>query len=171
MMQDVSQPADKRTIVSTRTMEIVVAILFLVVGAIVMMDSMRIGAGWIDPDGPQAGYFPFRMGAIMSIASIVVLVQAVLARGAGRSFVDRHALKQVLLVLLPAAVYVVAVNFVGMYVSSAIYIAAFMMYMGGYKWHLSAAIGLAVVLVLFFMFEIWFLVPLPKGPIEDMLGF
>ena len=32
-------------------------------------------------------------------------------------------------------------------------------------------IGLAVALVLFFMFDIWFLVPLPKGPIEDMLGF
>jgi putative tricarboxylic transport membrane protein len=170
-MQDASRAADKRTIVSTRTMEIAVAVLFLVVGGIVIMDSTRIGAGWIDPDGPQAGYFPMRMGVIMSLASLVVLVQAVMARGAGRPFVDRHALKQVLLVLLPAIVYVVAVNYIGMYVSSAIYIAAFMMYMGGYKWHLSAAIGLAVALVLFFMFDIWFLVPLPKGPIEDMLGF
>lgn len=169
-MQDASQ-ADKRTVVSTRTMEIVVAVIFLVVGGIVMMDSLRIGAGWVDPDGPQAGYFPMRMGAIMSLASVVVLVQAVLARGSGSAFVNRHALKQVLLVLLPAAVYVGAVTVVGMYVSSAIYIAAFMMYMGGYKWHMSAAIGLTVVLVLFFMFEIWFLVPLPKGPIEDMLGF
>jgi hypothetical protein len=143
----------------------------MVVGGIVMMDSMRIGAGWVDPDGPQAGYFPMRMGAIMSLASFVVLVQAVLARGRGKPFVDRHALKQVFLVLLPAAVYVAAVNVVGMYVSSAIYIAAFMMYMGGYKWHISAAVGLGVAIVLFMMFEVWFLVPLPKGPLEDMLGY
>ena len=88
-MQDASQAGDKRTVVSTRTMEIVVAVLFLVVGAIVMMDSLRIGAGWIDPDGPQAGYFPMRMGVIMSLASVVVLVQAVMARGPGRPFVDR----------------------------------------------------------------------------------
>jgi putative tricarboxylic transport membrane protein len=170
-MQDNQQAADQRSVVSTRTMEIVVAVLFLVVGAVVMMDSLRIGAGWIDPDGPQAGYFPMRMGAIMSIASLVVLVQAIMARGPGKPFVDRHALKQVLLVLLPAAVFVVAVNFIGMYVSAAIYIAVFMMYMGGYKWHMSVAVGLAVAIVLFFMFEVWFLVPLPKGPIEDLLGF
>jgi putative tricarboxylic transport membrane protein len=25
--------------------------------------------------------------------------------------------------------------------------------------------------VLFMMFEVWFLVPLPKGPLEDMLGY
>lgn len=170
-MQDTHQTGDHQGVVSTRTMEIVVAVLFLVVGGIVMMDSMRIGAGWVDPDGPQAGYFPMRMGAIMSLASLVVLVQAALAKGRGKPFVDRHALKQVLLVLIPAAVYVGAVNMVGMYVSSAVFIAAFMMFMGGYKWHISAAIGLGVVIVLFMMFEVWFLVPLPKGPIEDLLGF
>jgi putative tricarboxylic transport membrane protein len=170
-MQDASQAGEKRSLLSTRTMEMVVAVLFLVAGGIVMMDSMRIGAGWVDPDGPQAGYFPFRMGAIMSIASVVVLIQAIIARGPGRTFVDVHALKQVLLVLIPAAVFVVAVNYIGMYVSAAIYIAVFMMYMGGYKWHLSIGIGLAVALVLFFMFDIWFLVPLPKGPLEDMLGY
>ena len=170
-MHDASQAGEKRTVVSMRTMEIVVAILFLAIGAIVMVDNMRVGAGWIDPDGPQAGYFPFRMGAIMSIASLVVLVQAAMARGPRRAFVDVHALKQVMLVLIPAAVFVAAVNVIGMYVSAAVYIAAFMMYMGGYKWHLSAAIGLGVALVLFFMFDIWFLVPLPKGPLEDMLGF
>lgn len=170
-MQNNQQAMDQRSVVSTRTMEIVVAVLFLMVGAVVMIDSSRIGASWIDPDGPQAGYFPFRMGAIMSLASLTVLVQAILAGGRGKPFVDRHALGQVLLVLLPAVVYVVAINYVGIYVSSAIYIAAFMIYMGGYKWYVSAATGLAVVVVLFFMFEIWFLVPLPKGPIEDLLGF
>ena len=30
---------------------------------------------------------------------------------------------------------------------------------------------IAVPLFLFFMFEIWFLVPLPKGPIETALGY
>lgn len=170
-MQDSHPPADQRSVVSNRTMEIVVAALFMAAGGVVMMDSMRIGAGWVDPDGPQAGYFPFGMGAIMAVASLVVLVQNVLARGASKSFVDRHSLKQVLLVLLPAAVYVAAVNVVGMYVASAVFIAAFMMFMGGYKWHISAAIGLAVVIVLFLMFEVWFLVPLPKGPLEEMLGY
>ena len=31
--------------------------------------------------------------------------------------------------------------------------------------------GVLVPLVLFVVFEIWFLVPLPKGPVEALLGF
>ena len=42
---------------SQRSVEIVVAILFLCVGGIAMYDSWQIGAGW--GDGPQSGYFPF----------------------------------------------------------------------------------------------------------------
>jgi hypothetical protein len=158
-------------LVSHRTMEIVVAVLFLVVAAIVITDSRRIGAGWIDPDGPQAVYFPFRIGVIMALASLVVLVQSVIARDGHRAFVDRHAVGQVLIVLIPAAVYVLVLQYIGIYVASAIYIAAFMMYMGRYNLITSAAVGIGVSIALFFMFEIWFLVPLPKGPLEDMLGF
>jgi hypothetical protein len=170
-MQNNDDNAGSRELVSTKTMEIVVALLFMAAGTVVIVDSLRIGAGWIDPDGPQAGYFPLRMGAIMAISSLVVLVHAVLARGSRRAFVDLHAFKQVLLVLIPAATFVAAVNYIGMYVSSAVYIAAFMIYMGRYNWLTSAAIAVAVVLVLFFMFEVWFLVPLPKGPVEDFFGY
>jgi putative tricarboxylic transport membrane protein len=159
------------SVVSHRTMEIVVALLFLGVAAIVIMDSLRIGAGWVDPDGPQAGYFPLRIGVIMALASTVTLVQNVLSRAVSRSFVDRHALFQVLIVLVPAAVYVLVLEHIGIYVASAIYIAAFMMYMGRYNVLTSAAVGIGVSVALFFMFEIWFLVPLPKGPLEELLGY
>ncbi len=55
--------------VTTRTMDIVVALLFMGVAALVMADSWRIGAKWAS-DGPQAGYFPFYVGLIMFLASI-----------------------------------------------------------------------------------------------------
>jgi hypothetical protein len=158
-------------LVSIRTMEIVVAVLFLVIAAIVIMDSRRIGAGWVDPDGPQAGYFPMRIGVIMGLASLVTLAQNIFARDGRRPFVDRHALGQVLIVLIPAAIYVAILEHIGIYVASAIYIAAFMMYMGRYRAITAAAVGIGVSIALFFMFEIWFLVPLPKGPLEEMLGF
>jgi hypothetical protein len=159
------------SVVSNRTMEIVVALLFLGVAAIVIMDSLRIGAGWVDPDGPQAGYFPMRIGIIMAIASLVTLVQNLMARGGHRSFVDRHALGQVLIVLIPAAIYVLVLEHTGIYVASAIYIAAFMMYMGRYSLISSVLVGVGVSVALFFMFEVWFLVPLPKGPLEEWLGY
>jgi hypothetical protein len=36
---------------------------------------------------------------------------------------------------------------------------------------MAIAIGVLVPVLCFFMFEIWFLVPLPKGPLENMLGY
>ncbi len=35
----------------------------------------------------------------------------------------------------------------------------------------ATGVGVGVSLALFFMFERWFLVPLPKGPLEAMLGY
>lgn len=170
-MQDQGEAADTG-VISTRTAELVVAVLFLLVGAIVMLDSIRIGAGWVEPEGPQAGYFPFRIGAIMSVASFITLIQALMARGRPpRPFVDRKALGQVLLILAPAVVFVAAIDYVGIYTAAAVYIAGFMWRIGKYKPLVSIAIGLGVAVSLFFMFEVWFLVPLPKGPIEDFLGY
>jgi putative tricarboxylic transport membrane protein len=43
--------------------------------------------------------------------------------------------------------------------------------LGNYGWHLIAVIALGVPLITFLVFEKWFLVPLPKGPLEAWLGY
>jgi len=75
------------------------------------------------------------------------------------------------LMLLPLLVYVAAVAYIGIYVASAIYMTLFMWYFGKYPVWRGAVIGVAVSIVFFLMFEIWFLVPLPKGPLETWLGY
>ena len=50
--------------ISTRTMEIVVALALLAVSALVIVDSYRLGSKWGD-DGPQSGYFPFYIGLLL----------------------------------------------------------------------------------------------------------
>ncbi len=152
-------------------MDIVVALAFLVLAAIVMMDSTRLGFRWRE-DGPAAGYFPFYIGVIIAVSSIVNLVRAFRNTAAAqKTFVTKPAFRQVLAVLIPLCVYVVFVGWIGIYVASAIYIALFMWYFGRYSPAKGAAIGVAVSAVLFLMFEVWFLVPLPKGPLEDFLGY
>ena len=61
---------------------------------------------------------------------------------------------------------------IGIYVASVLLIAVFMRWLGRYSWgRWSPAIAIGVPVVIFLMFERWFLVPLPKGPIEELLGF
>lgn len=164
--------AADRGVVSVRTMEIAVALLFIAAAAVVIADSLRIGVGWVELEGPAAGYFPFYVGVMMALGSAVTLAQALVSKeGRGAGFVGRYALKQVFLVLVPLSVYVVVTAFIGIYVSSAVYIGAFMVYFGRYRWLNAIAVSVAIAVTLFLVFEIWFLVPLPKGPLEDLLGY
>jgi hypothetical protein len=167
--------------IRTRTMEIVVALALLAVSALVVFDSYRLGAKWGD-DGPQSGYFPFYIGLLLGIASVATLVRVALTqrrRGGSPAatttglFVEWGQLKLVLSVLVPALVYVLAVQIFGMYVASAIYIMLFMRWLGHYSWMKSAAIGFGVSAAIFVLFEIWFKVPLYKGAFDALawLGY
>ena len=162
------------SVVTVRTMEIIVALVLLVIGAVVAFDSFRLGARWSD-EGPQSGYFPFYIGLIICIASLVTLLQAALAKAgdANKAFVDREQLRQVLAVLLPAALYILGIQVVGIYIASAVYVAVFMVWLGKYSWLKSVVLSLAVSASLFVMFEVWFQVPLPKGAFDPLrfLGY
>ncbi|CAG1003600.1 hypothetical protein BURK1_03053 [Burkholderiales bacterium] len=157
---------------STRWVELIVALLICLGGAIVVFDSVRIGAKWAS-DGPESGYFPFLTGAclLLSGAWIAGAVLVRWKRLASSVFVEWTALKPVLEMLLPTIAFVVAIKLIGIYVASAIFIGAFMVWKGRYRWPLTVSVSLCVPVAMFLLFEVWFLVPLPKGPLENMLGY
>jgi putative tricarboxylic transport membrane protein len=143
---------DGRSLVSNRTMEIVVALLLLAGSGIVLYDSLRLGAGWQEGIGPAAGYFPFWIALILGASSLVILATAIAGHGAGEVFVE----------LRPG---------LGIYVASAIFMLGFMLVVGRESILKSIGVSILVPIALFFMFEKWFLVPLPKGPLELWLGY
>jgi hypothetical protein len=154
------------------TMECVVAVSFLALGAVVMWDSRRIGAGWAS-DGPQGGYFPFHVGLLIVLSSIVNLVLAVRKRRQTKEkdFATWEQLKLVSEVLIPSLVYVIVIPWLGIYVSTALFIIWFMRRVGKYSATRIAPIAVGIPVLVFLTFEIWFRVPLPKGPVERLLGF
>jgi hypothetical protein len=164
-------PGQNEHTVSTRSMELAVAALLMIVAGVVMADSWRIGAGWGD-FGPEAGYFPFYIGLIMFVSSAIIFLAHAFTKKPDRStFVDRSALKLVLQVLVPAAGFVVLIGFLGLYVAAAIFIVFFMCWLGRYSLLKAVPLAVAVSIFLFWLFEIMFLIPLPKGPLEVALGF
>jgi hypothetical protein len=163
----------KRSGISTRSMEIVVALLMFTLGAIVVLGSYRLGARWSD-DGPQSGYFPFYIGLLNCISCVVNLAQALVFKpGTGELFVERGPLMLVLTMLIPAAVYALGIQFLGLYIASAIYISSFMILLGNYSWLRSLCVGFGVNAGFFLMFEVWFKVPLFKGSLDPLrfLGY
>jgi hypothetical protein len=162
MNSDTADPGDAVGIKSW-IVELVVALGLLVLGAVVAYNSWRLGAGWRD-DGPGAGYFPFYIGMLICISSAIVGYGAIKrASHDGKVFVTYAQLRMVMTVLLPSLGFVIAVQLLGIYIGSFLFIAGFMMWVGKYHWAKSAGIAGAVMAVAFLMFEVWFKVPLFKG--------
>ena len=84
---------------------------------------------------------------------------------------NKESFKQVMAVLLPAIVFVLGVQLIGIYVSSVIYIAIFMVWLGKYPIWKAIAVALGVSIALYLMFEFWFQVPLPHGAWFNPLEF
>jgi hypothetical protein len=168
-------PSGDRPGISVRAVEIVVALLLIAFGGTVVYDSFRLGSSW-GSDGPQSGYFPFYIGALICVSAVAIIGQVLIGEWKSRErgfegavarrrrlFVAWPELKQVLSVLLPALVYVLCVQLVGIYVASAAYIAVFMLWLGEYGWIKSVVVGVAVAVCAFFLFEVGSRCPSTRG--------
>ena len=151
--------------------ELLVALFLMGLAVLVITDSMRVGTGWAD-DGPKAGYFPFYIGCLLLASSGWVALTTLLRwRKLTDSFVEKQAFSGVLAVAWPTLIYVGLTAFLGIYVASIVLIAFFMKRHGKYSWARTAAVSVGVMALFFLVFERWFLVPLPKGPLEALMGF
>ena len=155
---------------SHRSVEVGVALFMALLAAIGIYGSLQVGIGW-GSDGPRAGFFPFYVSLLVIISCVINLAQVFRSADDGELFASWGQLRQVLAVVVPTAVYVLIIPYIGIYVSSGLLIMLFMKWLGKYPWTIVLPVAILMPIVTFLMFEIWFLVPLPKGPVEQFLGY
>jgi hypothetical protein len=143
-------------------------VLFLLAG-VVLVDAIRLGFGW-GSDGPQSGFFPFCLAVTAMIACAAIAARAV-RHPHDKPFLTVQQARPVLKVIGPAAGLVLAMQVIGLYVASAVYIALYMRWIGHHRWGTVLALSVGIPVVTFVVFERWFLVPMPKGPLEAWLGY
>ena len=152
-----------------RAADLTTAVVLFLVAGIVLVDALRLGIGW-GTDGPKSGFFPFWL-AVVAMASCVAIAAQAARRAASGTFLTRAQAGPVLKVIGPAAGLVVVMQFVGLYVASALYIGLYMRWIGRHGWVPVVVLAVAIPTVTFVIFERWFLVPMPKGPLETWLGY
>ena len=155
---------------SHRNVEVGVAGFMALLALIGIYGSLKVGIGW-GAEGPRTGFFPFYVSLIVVISCIINIYSAIALPETGRLFAEWSQLRRVLSVLVPTAVYVAIIPYTGIYVASALLVGLFMRWFGHYNWAIVIAVSILVPVANFLMFELWFLVPLPKGPLETLLGY
>src|ERR1700758_1919042 len=152
-----------------RAADCITASILMLLGGVVLYDAVRLGIGW-GTDGPKSGFFPFWLALIMIVTCGIIIIQAFFRRP-GEVFVTREQLGPVLKVLWPATAMVALTHFLGLYVASALYIGFYMRWVGRHSWLAVVTLSIAIPVITFVTFELWFLVPMPKGPLESWLGY
>ncbi len=167
-MSDQSHPAESGP--SQRIVELAVALATFAFGLIVLVGSLQVGIDW-GFEGPKPGFFPFYVSLFIIVGSGYNLLQATHLGGIKDGlFSSWEQLRRVLSVVVPATIYVALVSSAGIYISSMLLIAFFMMWLGSYNIWKTAPIAVGVPVVVYIVFERYFQIPLPKGPIEYWLG-
>ncbi len=162
-----------------RAADLVTAGFLIAVAGIVLYDALRLGVGW-STDGPKSGFFPFWLALVLLLCAGAVFTRA-WRRHADGVFVTRAQLIPVGKVLIPVVVFILLTSGIklgdrtvlpalGLYVAAALYLAVYMRWVGRHRWVTVVVLAIAIPVVTFVIFEKWFIVPMPKGPLEDWLG-
>ena len=152
-----------------RAANLVTSSVLLLLGGVAIFDSVRLGIGW-GTDGPKSGFFPFWLSLLL-VATCGLIVAQAIRRAPMKPFVSRKQLRPVLKVLWPATAMVALTQVVGLYVASALYMGFYMRWVGRHSWLAAVVLSISIPIATFFIFEKWFLVPMPKGPLEAWLGY
>ena len=167
-MSDESHSADSGP--SQRSVEIAVALFTLAFGILILLGSWQVGIDW-GVEGPRPGFFPFYISLFIIGASLYNLAQATSLGGIKPGlFSSWEQLRRVMSVVVPSTIYVALVPFLGMYVSSILLIGAFMMWLGSYSLWKTLPVAVGIPVIAYIVFEWYFQIPLPKGPVEYWLG-
>lgn len=157
-------------LLSRLVLELLGAVVVFGFGATVVMGALEHPVGWSD-QGPQAGTLPFWLGLIAMLASIGIGIQALLQRHAlsAQVVLGMRAGVRMARFLLPIVALVALTVPLGIYLAMAIYLVG-MLLLQGHGWKAALFTAVAAILFNWVAFEYWFMLPLPKGPVEAWLG-
>ena len=148
-----------------RKADIIVALGLMLVGFIVLADTIRLGFGW-GMSGPEAGFFPFYMGLGIVLCTFFIVLRGIKIfkkEGTGKPLIVKGGLTQILWVLIPAAGMVLLSELIGLHLATVVYLAFYMGVVGKMHWAKVILLSVLVPLVIYILFDKIFLIPLPEG--------
>lgn len=150
--------------------EIATACVTAAFGLTIAIGALEFGVGW-GPSGPEAGTFPLYMGLVVTAASLVIAGQSVAQRaGLTADFLSREQFRSVMGFVIPMIAFVAVAVLLGLYVATALYLFATMVFQNGYRLPAALAVSLGMPVFLYLVLEYAFSTPLLKGPLEAALG-
>jgi putative tricarboxylic transport membrane protein len=141
-----------------------------VTAALLLAFAVAFSAGalkqyqWWGSGGPGPAFMPFWLGLVMACLAAGLLTRSLKQRHPGTGWWPRgEGLRDMLVVLGVTIVFVALLDFLGMVVGTAIYLAVLVRYLGKHPWWMTLAIALGAAGFNWLVFVRWLRVPFPEG--------
>ena len=156
-------PRAMRELFSIRNVEMLVCLLLLAASLRLMMEGWRLGAGWGER-GPQSGFFPFSLSLVLALGLVAVLIEAWRGRDTRPFFAAPEEWIDLLKVGVPSGLAIALTPSLGLYLTSGLYVFAFMAWYGRYPWTRALLGGIAVPVALYLLLRYGFNIGMPMSP-------
>jgi hypothetical protein len=148
---------------TNRHIEIGTVVVFLLLGVVLVLESIRLGPGW-GVSGPDAGFFPFVMTALFLLGTLGVLYGSVYRQPDHKPFFEvSQEVEDLLKVGIPIIVVVALIRWLGLYIVSGLYIGFFMAWYGKFRWHWSLFAAIVLPLCLWLLLRQGFNISMPTS--------
>lgn len=154
-----------------RTAEIAIALTFIGLGIVCLMDALRLGISAVGTNGPQAGFIIFWLGILQLAMAGVIMFQGLRRKKTEETFfINRESMIGAGYVALTSGFFCLMMQLVGTYIAIFVYCLVFSWWLGKCRWFTIIALPVILTVAFYYGFEQGLMIPLPKSP-WYVLGF
>ena len=149
----------------------VFAVLLLLGALVLILQALKLPVAWTEI-GPGTGFFPFWLTVGVALHAALILVQSLRAPvppGRAAPLIERESVRPLLVVFLPMVAVIGMLRYLGIYIGGGLYLAGYMIFVGRQRWVTVSLVSILLPVTLFFIFERWFLLLMPKGALLEYL--
>jgi hypothetical protein len=144
----------------------ITSVLFMILSVIIMIECARLGFGWEEMSGPQAGFVPFYLALLMLLASIFIFYLA-WKEGPKEDdtfFINREGMMEAVKIAATTLLFSILIIYAGVYFAMLIYAPVFVRFVGKHNWPTVIMFTIGVTLAIYFGMEVGLKIPLPRSP-------
>jgi len=139
----------------------------MLLSVLVMIECFRLGFGWDEMSGPQAGFVPFYLAMLMILSSLFIFYLG--WKGEKKEddnfFINREGMMEAIKIAATALLFTIILVFAGVYFAMLIFAPIFVRWLGKHNWPTVIMFTIGITLAIYFGMEVGLKIPLPRSPL------
>ena len=139
----------------------------MLLSVLVMIECFRLGFGWEEMSGPQAGFVPFYLALLMLLSSLFIFYLAWKDKKKedDNFFINRQGMMEAIKIAGTSLLFTVIIVYAGVYFAMLIFSPIFVRWLGKHNWPTVIMFTIGITLAIYFGMEVGLKIPLPRSPL------